>query len=428
MNLKNNLKAFKNFRQQYGLEAAIGLALAKTRQKLAAYLKRRPQISDPDSNLTNFQHPWDKQTTKEKIAFLQDANKFTKIIYVYPVKDYSSIRYRLYNPIQVINRSDKYRATFFYESELAQAAHLLNQVNLVIFVRVKWNSTIEQFYRKTKNLKIKTACDLDDLVYDLDYLPKLLKEISVPEVEYDRWYSESAGYYTMARMADYLISPHEFLAGKLRQKFPSKKVLIMPNFLGEEQVEISQQLNNQTKKSPGFRIGYFSGTQTHDHDLALIADELVKIITKNDQVKLRLVGKFVLPKKFLKFKDQLEIFGLQNFLELQKKIWECDLCLIPLVISDFTNSKSEAKFFDAGIVKVPVIASPTFIYRQVITEGKNGFLANKEEWSGKLQKLINQPKLAKEIGENAYEYCLNNYTGSKVAQILDNLFQNILQD
>ncbi len=78
--------------------------------------------------------------------------------------------------------------------------------------------------------------------------------------------------------------------------------------------------------------------------------------------------------------------------------------------NSFSQSKSEIKFIEAALVKVPTIASPTQAFCSAIETGKNGFLAQSEtEWEYILDTLIENPGLREEIGDNAFNDVMQKY-------------------
>jgi hypothetical protein len=88
-----------------------------------------------------------------------------------------------------------------------------------------------------------------------------------------------------------------------------------------------------------------------------------------------------------------------------RDIARCDLVIAPLQEGDpFCECKSELKFFDAALVGVPVLASPTASFRDVIQHGVNGFLANGEaEWFGTLQRLALERSTLRRVARTATE-------------------------
>ena len=91
---------------------------------------------------------------------------------------------------------------------------------------------------------------------------------------------------------------------------------------------------------------------------------------------------------------------------------QCDINLAPLEYNNpFCEAKSELKFFESGIVKVPVVAVNNETYRDAIEDGKDGFLAgNTDEWVGKLSQLIDNRNLRLQMGLKAYQKTIKIYT------------------
>ncbi|MBO7718339.1 glycosyltransferase, partial [Candidatus Saccharibacteria bacterium] len=81
--------------------------------------------------------------------------------------------------------------------------------------------------------------------------------------------------------------------------------------------------------------------------------------------------------------------------------------------NDFTNCKSELKFFEAGAVETTTIASPTYAFLKAIENGKNGFLARPGEWYDKLEYLYKHPEENKTIAKQARKYALKHYYGKE---------------
>jgi glycosyltransferase involved in cell wall biosynthesis len=89
-----------------------------------------------------------------------------------------------------------------------------------------------------------------------------------------------------------------------------------------------------------------------------------------------------------------------------------DINIAPLEIGNpFCESKSELKFFEAGIVGVPTVATATQPFFEAIEDGIDGFVAaDSEQWIEKLEKLIHDEELRRSMGENAREKALGKYT------------------
>jgi glycosyltransferase involved in cell wall biosynthesis len=147
-------------------------------------------------------------------------------------------------------------------------------------------------------------------------------------------------------------------------------------------------------------------------------------MNKYKGVYLRIVGYLNLPENMNKFlhENRIEILPMQNYLNLQKKIAECDINLIPLVINDMTNCKSEIKYFEASVVNTVSIASPTYIYSQIIQDGKNGFLANPGKWAENINNII-ENGVDENIVDAARQLCVENYYGKVISAKLTKVFK-----
>ena len=102
--------------------------------------------------------------------------------------------------------------------------------------------------------------------------------------------------------------------------------------------------------------------------------------------------------------QQIEWRSLQPFLNVPTEIARLDIHLAPLEVGNlFCEAKSELKFYDAALVDVPIVASPTGPFRRAIDHGKTGFLATSgDDWYLYLKKLVQDPALREQLGRNAY--------------------------
>lgn len=85
----------------------------------------------------------------------------------------------------------------------------------------------------------------------------------------------------------------------------------------------------------------------------------------------------------------------------------------------FLNCKSNIKFIDYASAKILGIYSNSSIYKDVVKEGKTGFLVDNsyEGWVKKIQYVIDNYKDLVNAIENAYLYCKNNYDIKNKAKI-----------
>ena len=85
--------------------------------------------------------------------------------------------------------------------------------------------------------------------------------------------------------------------------------------------------------------------------------------------------------------------------------------LAPLELGNpFCEAKSELKYFDAALVEVPTIATPTEPFRQAIRDGETVLLASQEfEWVDAMMRLLDDAALRARMGRAAYHDVLWRY-------------------
>lgn len=130
----------------------------------------------------------------------------------------------------------------------------------------------------------------------------------------------------------------------------------------------------------------------------------------NEMLKLKKAGK-------------VEVIEFVDYLKMLEIMAMVDINIAPLVINDFTNSKSELKFFEAGLVEAVTIASPTYAYKRAINDGENGILAKPDEWFLKMEDLYKDNKERKRIAKNAREIVLKEYYGKNVLKKIEEAYE-----
>jgi glycosyltransferase involved in cell wall biosynthesis len=256
--------------------------------------------------------------------------------------------------------------------------------------------------------------ETDDLVYDPAYL-RYMDSFQTMNTWEKKLYEHGVGGEILDdSYVRVCTTTTTFLAEKLQEK--GKRVFIVPNKLSVRDVTGAEKLWH-AKKTSGIasatlRIGYFSGTSSHNKDFATVTDVLVTIVRKFPHVKLVLAGPLEIESVLREFSDRIESVPYVPRSEHFANVARVDINVAPLEIGNpFCESKSELKFFEAGIVGVPTVASATRPYREAIDDGIDGFVAaTTEEWVEKLTRLIERTDLRRNMGERAREKALRKYS------------------
>lgn len=357
-----------------------------------------------------FQAPWDIPLPLRMQKLLKSAKQ--KVVYFYEKPDSSTFRYRAYNMCQALEGSKEWVGVYFFESEVPEVSRYLKEVSRLIFCRTRWSLSFGQLIEQAKENGIPVLFDSDDLVFNLDKVPLIMHTLNTPFTEdfTAHWFSYVSRLYQLGKSCTATIGTNPYISTHLKNTFSTPSYSI-PNFLNREQIGASEPLFNRPQKNPHFTLGYFSGSPSHVNDFGKIAPEIAELLHDFPEMRLEVGGFMEFPpflKPFVKTK-QIQHTPFVDFLTLQHKIAKVDINLIPLAINDFTECKSELKFFEAAIVGTTTLASPTYVYKENIAHGKTGYLCQEGDWYPTIKNLY-QNKADPSLLTAAYTYCLNKYS------------------
>ncbi|WP_060860640.1 glycosyltransferase family 4 protein [Paenibacillus riograndensis] len=336
-------------------------------------------------------------------------------------------RYRVFNQMEQleyleINVIERYFADYDIISALDQG------IDIVIMHRVPYTLGIEYLIESANKKNVPVIFDVDDLVFEKEYA-KYSDGINYLEEEERNLYFEGIERYkkTISR-CDGAIVTTEFLAETISKY--NDNVYINRNAISLELEDICETLRKvPSDNNERVRIGYFSGSKTHNKDFLEVKDGLLKILKTYSNTDLVIGGLLDLSKEFNAFKDRITRLPLVGWRELPKSIHSIDINLAPLEKNNpFCRAKSELKYFEAGILGIPTVASKIDAFEYAIEDGRNGFLANNSsEWFDKLEQLVTQAELRLEMGRNAYEHVKSNYTVQSRADHYNHVLSQIVE-
>ena len=265
--------------------------------------------------------------------------------------------------------------------------------------------------------------DIDDLVFDTVYTDQLSYTQGLNPVEKGNYDAGVRNYGYMLENCDGAITSTNQLQEELK-KYQSK-VLLNRNLASDELISISSQfLKDYSQVSDVVKIGYFSGSISHNENFELIKPAIKQLLKKYSNVQLHIVGILDIPKDMKPFGNQIVTHDYVDWDKLPALISEVDINLAPLVDSIFNRAKSEIKWIEAALVKVPTVASKIGAFSDEVVDGETGLLATDDEWFDKLESLILSLELRQKLAESAYRAVLENCTLSKKDEMVTYFEQN----
>lgn len=284
-----------------------------------------------------------------------------------------------------------------------------------IFHRTLYSPSIKKLIEKIKAQKKEIIFDTDDLVFDKRFLEHMdfFKKMNV--FERKLYENGVGGEIIKDKYVKVCTTTTSYLAEKLKEE--GKKVIIVKNKVPQSDLDIIEEINRENLAQKYFPlervvIGYFSGAHGHDKDFETVDKILMRLMDKYEDLRLFLGGPLEISSDFEKYKDRIKKMPYVPRKNNYMNIAGVDINIAPLEIDNpFCESKSELKFFEAGLLGVPTIATATQTFREAINDGIDGFVAkNAIEWEEKLEKLIVSSRFRKSIGIEAQKKSLAIYT------------------
>ncbi|MBN1537119.1 MAG: glycosyltransferase family 4 protein [Anaerolineales bacterium] len=303
-----------------------------------------------------------------------------------------------------------------------------NWRDLVIFHRITQDALTERIFESIDKAGGVALMDVDDLLFE----PAAYQWINSPDFEDDiraSLYQEDMRRFRNAlQFCQGVLASTDYLAEQASAL--NLPVWVHRNAFSLEMLELSNTAIQQKKENgKPVVIGYASGTPTHDRDFALIKPVLIKILETHPQTELWLVGSVDAGKDWGSSAERVKKISLMPWRQLPQILARFDINLAPLVMDNpFSQSKSEIKYMEAGLVKTATIASPTQAFRYAIQSGKNGFLADTETgWLEALSAMVEHDGLREIIGEQAHEDVLTRYHPAKRSLELMDVIEQVNQ-
>lgn len=288
-----------------------------------------------------------------------------------------------------------------------------DRADVFVIYRCPITDGVSSFIERLHSQGKKIYFDVDDLVTDTRYTDSLpiVQAMSQEDRAIFNDGVERNGR-TLA-LCDGAIVTTERLAKELGRVVP--RVFINRNVASKQMVQNSILVPILDKESRDeVLIGYFSGSMTHNSDFSQALPAILSVLDERSNVCLKVVGDLSIPEELAPYADRIVRSEKVGWEELPALIASVDINLAPLEPTLFNEAKSENKWTEAALVKVPTVASDFGAFSDVIEDGENGFLCSTtEDWVDALISLIDNPSLRERVGESAYRSCLLGHTTTR---------------
>lgn len=286
----------------------------------------------------------------------------------------------------------------------------------VIFYRTPWLPNIQKMWSEANRLGLPIHWEVDDLVFDRQLLRSSAMLQRLDRAVFRGVLRGARLYGDAMRAAKHAIASTPALASQMLAH-GAISCEVIPNALDEETIRQADRLfTRQLRDGGSCRIGYGSGTNTHDFDFLEASDALLVLLRRYPYLRLRIMGALELPTEFQEVASQIERFMACSFEDYLCLLAECDIAIAPLESGIFNNCKSNIKFLEGAVLGLPVVCSARAEFTAVISHGRTGFLVDtSQQWEEAIESLVQDVEFRRQIGTAARHYVLENYKPQCIA-------------
>ena len=316
---------------------------------------------------------------------------------------------------------------------------VLAGADVVVLWRVAWEGHIDGIVEVCRRQGSVVVFDVDDLMIRPE-----LATIEVIDGIRSQRFSEDGTREFFARVrrtmdaSDFVTVTTEELAGHVREL--QRIAHVLPNGWDEVSLAAARRAVRQRRDSGEgeglLRIGYAGGSRTHQRDFGLAVGAVAALLARRPEARLVLFRDpssgegVVLAGEYPELKPvaaQIEWRDMVPLALLPAEMARFDINLAPLELANpFCEAKSELKWWEAALVEVPTIASPTGPFSRAIEDGRTGLLADGEAaWGEALERLAADPALRARIAREAYHAALAQWGPNARAEALAGVLSQV---
>ncbi len=301
--------------------------------------------------------------------------------------DGAPLRYRAQFPAEALELAGIDTTVLHYADPAVERA--VARADAVVLYRVPATPRILTIADEARAAGTPVAFDVDDLIVDPEIESDVPALRALAHDEAALWREGVMRYRTTLEHCDAYIGSTEPLVERVAEA-TGLPAHLKQNAYGLEVARRSDDALRLPREPGPVRIGYFSGTKTHDEDLRTVVPALVSVLDAAPHTELWLGGLLPDVEELQEFGDRVRRLPLRPWNELPAVLRQVDVNLAPLAdLGLFNQSKSAIKWLEAALVATPTIATATRPFSSAIRDGVDGVLIDDvDQWAPTMTALV----------------------------------------
>lgn len=263
---------------------------------------------------------------------------------------------------------------------------------------------------------------IDDYIFDEKILQKSLVSKSAG---YRERVLKSSGIFECMKECDGILVPTEELKRVVSSIFKKKTVFVQKDVASYEVLAISKRaLSHRRIRYDSVILGFLGDQETYNAEFSGIESIVLEIMDEYPQVKLRLGGVSEISKELEMMGERVKRWDEKHWKERPALFSKIDIHLMPISKDPYYEVKSDTKWIEASLLKIPTVLSAVRKSDKRFKQGENVmFCGSREEWKQSLIQLIENAELRKCMGDSAYDAVLSECTSSDLEEDIQQIFR-----
>lgn len=303
--------------------------------------------------------------------------------------------HRVIMPLMLMQDVDVYITNNLNEKDFEKGCDVL------MYNRVVNENALPKIAELKKKYGFKVVVDVDDY-WQLDkhhilYNEYLTNDFAAKQIE-------------QLKLADIVLTTNDRLANAVKPY--NNNVHVLPN-------AIPHQGQFAIEKTPyPFTRLFWQGSQTHKEDIRLLNGTTAELLNIASQIKMVIAGyvedcsewKSMIWNYTSALRHQYKIIPATPIVDYYAAYKEADICLIPLLKSEFNQYKSNLKVLEAANMGLPCIVSNVHPYKDMPLI----YVDKPNDWVKQIKRLVGSRKAQKEAANELQEYCEKHFNFYKI--------------
>jgi glycosyltransferase involved in cell wall biosynthesis len=403
------------------LAAAIRSLLDETTlAELTVGAARPPRVRSVDEQVGGLEDRYAALVAPPAVA--PPARQIARVLFVVGI-DGAPLRYRAHLPAEAMALHGVRSDVRWYRDP--DVADLAARADAIIVYRAPATAQVLELIERCRAAGTPVVFDVDDLIFD----PGIAEEIPalrlLPPDDAALWLEGVRRYRTTMEACDAFIGSTPALVAHARE------VVGIDAHLFENGVGIAlgvaSDIALRRPRRPGpLRVGYLSGTTTHDDDWRHVEAAVADVLMQHADAELWLAGHLSPTDSVLAgLGARVRRLPFTSWERIPGILRDLDVNLAPLEPgSRFNEAKSAIKWLEAALAGTPTIASPSGPFAAAIDDGTTGWLArDPESWSSTLDRVLRHADERSLVAARARRAALLGWSphlqGRRYLEILD---------